>query len=139
MHAIVACGAQRSSALKHERRRTFFFTTNMARPGFRSDFSRHRWLSGVRNVVARRMTARSNIQPTKSAQGHFVRFLADASHTHDSPTNVPADGHGRAIVRLTAESLPFITAKRLESKRFRADIRVRGGSDSPLLEPVSSL
>ena len=124
MHAIVACGSHRSSALKHKRRRTFSFTTNMARPGFRTDFSRHRSLSAVRNVVARRITARSNIQPTKSAQG--LRAFLEASHTHNGPTNVPAEGHGRAIVRPTAESLPFMASKRLESKRFRADIRVPG-------------
>ena len=131
MHAIVACGAHRSSALKHERRRTFFFTTNMARPGFRSDFSRHRWLSGVRNVVARRMTARSNIQPTKSAQGHFVRFLADASHTHDSPTNVPADGHGRAIVRRTAGSLPSLLRNAWNQNDSGRTSAYGGGSDNP--------
>jgi hypothetical protein len=67
-------------------------------------------------------------------------FLAEASHTRDSPTNVPADGHRRAIVRLTIQSLPFIAAKRLESKRFRAEVRVRSGGGGYLnFESVSSL
>src|SRR6266487_1979365 len=130
MHAIVACGTHRSSALKHKRRRSsFYYKHGQARSPYRF-FSPPIAVSGPERRCAQ--TDGPLEHPAHEEPQGLRAFLAEASHTHNGPTNVPADGHGRAIVRPTAESLPFIASKRLESKRFRADIRVRGWQRLPL-------
>src|SRR6266487_1979362 len=110
----------------------------MARPGLRTDFSRHRSLSAVRNVVARRLTARSNIQLTKSRKA-FVRFWPKPATRitapptcrlmgTDGPLSDQRPNHYRSSLRNAWNQN--------DSGRTSA---YGGGSDSPLLEPVCSL